>query len=212
MFHRSLTCAALLSVFLFSAPLRSGSADPPGVHEKTVWNYDGGLLIVTDGNVPNGGPCFRLTGRLTSDDSFFDNLRRVESTTGTFYKRGNDVITEFPERMRLSFLIYDHPCAGELQQTGTRSYLTKALISTFRIGFSWKRGMEMRPAKEIQLKRAEAHQIPSFAHGMVADLPEHYEWWFEFDVPSKEIPLTDSLVLVIYAADGHAIARVAGRM
>ena len=86
----SLSCAAFL---LVAAPMRSGSPDP--LRDRTTWNYDGGLLMVTDGEVPNG-PCFHLFGRLTADE-FFTNLRRVDTSSGTVYKRGNDVITEFPE-------------------------------------------------------------------------------------------------------------------
>ena len=208
MFRRFLTTLSIASLLLFAAPLRSGCPDPP--REKTVWNYDGGLQMVTDGTVPNG-PCFRITGRLTSND-FFTNLRRVDSTSGTFYKRGNDIVTDFPEQMHLSFLIYDHPCSYNIEDAGAHAYLTKALINTFKIGFSWKRGMEMRPARQVSLRKAEAHSLQPFAEGVAAGLPERYEWWFEFDVPSKDVPLTDSFVMVLYSVDNRVIARVAGRM
>jgi hypothetical protein len=208
MFRRSFTSLTFTGVLLLVAPVRSGSASPP--RDKTVWSYDGGLQMVTDGNVPNG-PCFRLTGRLTSED-FFTNLRRVDSNSGTIYRRGNDVITEFPEVMHLSFVIYDHPCSYNIEDIGAHAYLTKAMVSSFRIGFSWKRGMEMRPARQVSLKKAEGHLLTPYDQGVTEQLPQRYEWWFEFDVPSKDVPLTDSLVLVLYSPNGHVIARVAGRM
>ena len=210
MSRRSILCASLGCFLLLAVPVPSGWAHPSREKEKTIWNYDGGVQLVTDGSVPHG-PCFRLTGRLTAEN-FFENLRRVDTTTGTLYRRGNDVITEFPERMNLSFVLYDHPCSPSFQQAGTLVYLTKAMISKFRVGFSWKHGMEMRPAKEIALKNAEARPIPNFARELTDDMPQRYEWWFDFDVPSKGVPLTDSLVLQIYQPDGHIIARVAARM
>jgi hypothetical protein len=208
MLRWSLTSLFFASLLFLAAPLHSGCPDPP--REKTVWNYDGGLQMVTDGTVPNG-PCFRLTGRLTAAD-FFTNLRRVDSTSGTFYKRGNDIVTGFPDVMHLSFVIYDHPCSFNIEEAGAHAYLTKALISTFRIGFSWKHGMEMRPAQQVSLRKAEAHSIPPYAEGVATRRPERYEGWFEFDVPCKDVPLTDSFVMVLYSVDNRVIARVAGRM
>jgi hypothetical protein len=208
MLRRSFTTLSFASLLFFAAPLRSGSADPP--REKTIWNYDGGLLIVTDGSVPSG-PCFHLFGRLTSDE-FFTNLRRVDSPGGTLYRRGNDVITEFPELMHLSFILFDRPCSDSLQVTGSPMYLTKATISSFRLSFSWKHEMELRPAPGISLRSAEAHLVLPYAQQLSDQLPKKYEWFFQFDVPSKGIPLSDSLVLVIYSPDGHIIARVAARL
>ena len=206
--RRTIICLSLGCLLFLAVPLPSGRANP--TREKTVWNYDGGVFLVTDGNVPDG-PCFRLTGRLTAEN-FFDNLRRVDGDSGTLYRRGNEIVTEFPDRMHLSFVLYDRPCMHSLQQAGARLYLTNAVISKFRIGFSWKRGMEMRPAREIKLNKAERHPVGEFPQVQAENLPQLYEWWFSFDVPSKDVPLTDSLVLIIYSTEGRIIARVAARM
>ena len=48
-----------------SLPQAAGTTRPKAVHGKTVWNYDGGIDLVTDGSIP-GGPCFRLNGRVTA--------------------------------------------------------------------------------------------------------------------------------------------------
>jgi hypothetical protein len=209
MWHRSLFCASLSCLLLLAAPAPSGPAQKSRDKEQTIWNYDGGLQLVTDGSVPDG-PCFRLTGRLTNPE-FFDNLRRVDSTTGTLYRRGNDVITEFPERMNLSFVLYDHPCTLGLQPAGEPAYLTKDIIGKFRVVFAWKHGVEMRPAKEISLTSVEAHPTANYARELTENMPQRFEWQFVFDVPSKGIPLTDSLVLLIYSPDRRIIARVTAR-
>ena len=202
-FGFSLGC--LLFLAAFSAAARANPS-----REKTVWNYDGGVQLVTDGSFPDG-PCFRLTGRLTSDN-FFTNLRRVDADGGTLYRRGNDLVTEFPDKMRLNFVLYDFPCMDSLQQAGTRTYLTAAAISTLRIRFSWKRGMEMRPAREIVMNKVERQPIPAFPGEVNEHSPVLYEWWFDFEVPSKGVPLTDSLVVIILTPDGRIIARVAARL
>jgi hypothetical protein len=208
MSRRRLVCLAIACLLHLAAPSPSGWAGPP--RGKTVWNYDGGVSLATEGEIPDG-PCFRLGGHLVAG-KFFDNLRREDTTSGTLYRRGNEIVTEFPELMQLRLFVHDWPCANALQQTGARLYLTKTMITSMRVSFSWKHGMELRPAREIKLINAEAHQILPYAFELAKDLPERYEWFFDFDVPSKGQPLTDSLVIVFTNASGRIIARVAARL
>jgi hypothetical protein len=207
MFRRSPICLGLACLFLLAAPLPSGSANPP--RERTIWNYDGGISLSTDGRIPDG-PCFRLNGHLTAE-TFFNNLRRVDTDTGTLYRRGHDVVTEFPDRMRLTLVIYDELCDISLRRAGTHVFLTKAMITSMQVRFAWKRGMELRPIREIALKHTEARPVEPFSPD-AKDLPEMYEWWFNFDLQGKAVPLTDSLVVVFTTPDGHIVARGAARL
>jgi hypothetical protein len=179
-------------------------------HEKSVWNYDGGLQMTTDGSVPSG-PCFRLDGRATAP-GYFDNLKRVDSNTGTLIHRGNDVVTEFPKFLHVSFLMYDMPCDTGLQDPAKPSYLTVALVSTLRLSFYWKHGMAMRPAAGVMPKHFETRRVVPYAQELASQLPERFEWEFEFDLPSAGVPVTDSLVVVLRTPDGHIAARAAARM
>lgn len=208
MVSRVLSCFLAACLLQLAATPQLGDAQPP--RDKTIWNYDGGIILVTDGAV-NNGPCFRLTGRLKAPH-FFDNLRRVDSTSGTLFRRGNEIITEFPERMELSFELYDLPCADRIQQTGSQIYLNKAILRSLRVNFYWKRGISLRPASEIVLKRAEMIPIEPFAAELSQELAKKYEWWFVFDVPSLGVPVTDSFVVVIESPEGKIVARVAARL
>jgi hypothetical protein len=208
------------SVFLFLVLLLLLAAVAPAAfaqskqtqskHEKTVWNFDGGISLITDGSIPDG-PCFRLTGRVFAPE-FFENLKRVDSQLGTVYRRGNDVVSVFPEKMQLQFMMYDMPCSDQLQAAGTRVYLTRSLMESLRLSFFWKHGMYLRPAKGVTPKHFEARPVPAYGAEHASDLPEKYEWWFEFEVPSENVPVTDSLVIIVRTADGYVAARVAARM
>ena len=76
---------------------------PPAVsappREKTVWNYDGGLFLQTNGSIPDG-PCFRISGHVEAP-GFFNNLKRVDTDSGAVFRRGNDTVTQFPDRLSL---------------------------------------------------------------------------------------------------------------
>jgi hypothetical protein len=212
MFRRTPVSLALVLLFALGAPASFLSAPPcpePN-HDKTTWNYDGGLQMMTDGSVPSG-PCFRLTGR-ASAPNYFENLKREDSDVGTFIHRGHDIVTEFPGRLHLSFLMYDLPCGYEFKPAGTRAYLTRALVGSMRVTFYWKHGLQMRPAPGIVLSHVETRRIPPYASEYADQLPEKLEWEFEFEVPSAGVPVTDSLVIVMLMPDGHIAARAAARM
>ena len=154
----SLILAVLLLLYA-AAPVLLAQPD----REKTVWNYDGGLQIMTDGQIASG-PCFRINGRATAHD-YFANLKRVDTNAGTFFRRGNEIVTEFPAVLHLSFLMYDFPCDIQFQNAGSRVYLTKALVSTLRLSFYWKHGLAMRPAPGVVPRHYETRQVMPYAAG-----------------------------------------------
>ena len=208
MLRRHPAFLSLTVLLLLSGVVPFLSAQPN--HTKTIWNYDGGLLMMTDGSLPSG-PCFRLTGRATAPD-FFENLKREDSNAGTLIHRGNDIVTEFPEKLHVSFLMYDLPCDYQFQQAATRVYLTPALVSKLRLSFYWKHGLKMRPAAGVVPGHLEARRVTPYASEMADHLPEKLEWLFEFDVPSAGVPVTDSLVIILRTPAGHIAARAAARM
>jgi hypothetical protein len=204
--HPAFLSLALLLVLPDATPFLS--AQPS--NEKPVWNYDGGLVLMTDGSIPQG-PCFRLSGRATAP-GYFDNLKRIDSDLGTVLHRGHDIVTEFPEKLHLSFVMYDLPCENQLQHAGTRLYLTRAMVGTLRLSFYWKRGLKMRPVTGVVQGYSEIRRVLPYAVESASELPEKYEWWFEFDLPSAGVPVTDSLVVIMRGPDNHIAARVAARM
>jgi len=201
----SLGATVLLTLCLTAPTL---TAQPN--HDKTVWNYDGGLQIMTDGGIP-GGPCFRINGRATAP-GFFDNLRRVDTLTGTLFHRGNEIVTEFPAALHLSFLLYDFPCDDHLQNAVSQTFLTSTIVNTLRLSFYWKRGLALRPAKGVTPVHYETRRLAPYATELADKLPDRYEWEFEFTVPSAGVPITDSLVVVLLTPNGHIAARAAARM
>ena len=152
-----------------------------------------------------------MNGHDTAPD-FFENLKGEESSLGTFYHRGNDIVTEFPAKLHLSFVLSDRLCSKQLKQMGTRVYLTRAAVSGLRLNFFWKRGTQLRPATGVTPAHFEVQRIPPYASELTDQLPERLEWTFEFDVPSAGVPLTDSLVVVLRTSDGRIAARAALRM
>lgn len=185
------------------------TATPSPAHDKSVWNYDGGILMVTDGSIPDG-PCFRISGRVTSPH-FFDNLKRIDSDSGTQFRRGTETLTTFPDRVILAFVVYDHPCSTKLEDT-TRAYLSRQVMGSLHMYLYWKRGVDLRPVHNVASRFFSVDPLLTRTATHARDLPERLVWSYEFEVPSDGVPLTDSLVLILRCPDGHIAARVAARM
>ena len=130
--------------FLCFAPAASASQHKQSQqkHEKTVWNYDGGVFFQTDGSLPNG-VCFRISGRMDSQ-GFFDNLKRVDSEESTIFRRGSETVTQFPESVIVSFAIRDQSCPTGVQQVGTRATMTQKMIDNLRLSRSEEHTSELQ--------------------------------------------------------------------
>jgi hypothetical protein len=70
----------------------------------------------------------------------------------------------------------------------------------------------LRPITGVVPAHFETRHVVPYAKELAAQLPERFEWEFEFDLPSAGVPVTDSLVVVLRTPDGHIAARAAARM
>ena len=186
-------------------PFPTSAPAPP----KKVSSYDGGVVFLTDGGIP-GGPCLRLSGRLTG--VFFAGLKRIDGSSGTEFLRGSERVTQFPEKVFVHFVIRDHPCPEELAPAGPPAHLTREVMFPLRLAFYWKRGLQLRPIEGVTRKTFSVQPVKPYAKDLAPDLPERYVWSYEFAVPSAGIPLTDHFVLVLRMPDDRIVARVAARL
>ena len=178
---------------------------------REVWNFDGGIYFETDGAAQEE-TCFRLIGHLTAPD-FFENLRRFDTAHGTEFRRGKDAVTEFPEKLTLTFTISDFPCADQMKTIGERTYLTREMMSNIHLTFFWKHGITMRPVEQVTREVAQIVRVQPYNTSVADELPERFRWVFQLSIPSQGVPVTDSLVLILRAKDNNRIAaRVAARM
>lgn len=206
----------LLAVLLFFSLLlccaAQKSPDKARRVPKTIWNFEGGVFLQTDGSLSEQ-TCFRLSGRVTAND-FFNNLKRVDDDAGTRFLRGPESVTEFPDLVKLIFVIHDLPCTTDLQTAvgAGRQYLTREMMSKLKLSLFWKRGVALRPIDDFKVTFAAVKPVKPYASELAQELPEKLEWMYELDVPSAGVPLTDGLVLIFRRADGRIVARVAARL
>ena len=197
---------SLLCLLLLVPPASTGQFK----RDKNIWNYDGGVIFATDGALPNG-VCFRVSGDVNAAD-FFNNLKRVDDERGTVFRRGTELVSEFPETLDVSFSIRDEPCSRGLRETAPRTYLTREMMSQLQLLIYWKHGLNLRPVKDVKQVEARLERIVPFARSLAAELPMRFEWSYQLLVPSAGVPLTDSLVFVFRTTEERIAARVAARL
>jgi len=178
--------------------------------KKDVLSFDGGIMFATEGSLSEL-TCFRLDGRVTAS-GFFDDFKRIDDEHGTEYRSGKEKVTEFPEELHASFVMFDIPCKRETLEPNPRKYLTKEMMKALRFSFYWKQGIELRHIENLKPPAATAEPIEPFNAESKEELPKKYRWILEFDIPSAGVPLTDRLVLIIRTPDGRKAARVAARL
>ncbi|MDQ1407601.1 MAG: hypothetical protein QOG55_3230 [Acidobacteriaceae bacterium] len=207
---RTLVVAVAL---LCSYPLQLAAQKPgdkPKRIPKTIWNFDGGVFLETDGSLSEN-TCFRLAGHMVNK-GFFDNLKRIDDNQGTRYLRGKEIVTEFPDHINLLFVIHDQPCASRLPDPKGRQYLTREMMSKLHLSLFWKRGVDLRPVENFKMKFFSVELIPPYATELAKELPKRFQWAYELEIPSAGVPLSDSLVLIVRRDDGQVVARVAARL
>jgi hypothetical protein len=205
---------AVLAAGLLLAPGSNASQEQQKRKKKSVrndvLNFDGGIVFETDGSLSEQ-TCFRVAGRVTAPE-FFDKFERIDSEQATEYRSGQVIVTEFPEEVHVTFVIFDMPCASQLQQPGPRRYLTMEMMKSLRFLFYWKRGIELRRIENLKQKSATAEPVEPYNTGSKEELPKRFRWFIDFTIPSVGVPLTDRLVLIIRTADERTAARVAARL
>jgi hypothetical protein len=208
-----ITRRTLAALLFCSQPLLSSAQTSPDKLRhipRTIWNFDGGVFMETDGDL-NENTCFRLAGRVVAKD-FFDHLKRIDDDRGTRFLRGKEEVNAFPEQVKLLFVIHDEPCPWHWRDASHRQFLTRELMGTMRLSIFWKHGVDLRPADNFKLSFFSINPVPPYATDLAKSLPEKLQWAYELDIPSAGIPLTDSLVLVFRRNDGRIAARVAARL
>jgi len=200
----------VLTIALLCLPLRCLPSPP---RDKNIWNYDGGVSLITNGSIPDG-PCFRISGRVTAP-GFFDNLKGIDTEKGAIFRRGAEGVTSFPDKVVLTFIVrhhYDQTCPQRMENTGSPKYLTRAAMRSLELYVDCEHGVEIRPIANAESKYFSVDPIIPYAVARAHDLPERLQWSYEYAIPSAGVPLTDSLVLVLRTPDGHIVARVAARL
>ncbi len=177
---------------------------------REVRSYLGGIPFLTEGSLPDG-TCFRIAGRVTNPD-FFTALTRTIEEPKVVFRRGLQIVTQFPESLSVVYVIRDQPCSYEMRPPSDRKYLTEERMEQLSVSLYWKHGMKLRPVEHNREIASDVAPILPYAKDLAELLPKRFAWTFEMEAQSRGVPLTDSLVFIFRLPNGWTAARVSARL
>jgi hypothetical protein len=155
-------------------------------------------------NVELDGICFVLVGSMSAGD-FFTGLRRIDTPNGVEFRKGSSMMERFPSEISVRIAADGIACPDK--PGGENMPVPSAdLANSMRFEASWKRGMQLRPVETLSVKG------PAIEKGWIPWAEPYPMWIYELKVVSKDVPLTDHLVISLYSKDHKRLARLSARM
>lgn len=182
---------AIISLFPIGA-LAGGSNSP--TYEGAV-AFGAQLLQRADG-------CLFVDGKVTSG-SFFEDLKRTDVGGRLQYRKRRKLVTQYPESVTTSIRILGDQCAATLSNAPSAVFNDGSY--SLKLSVEWKDGMELRPAAispiAAQCVGYSSITIPSSGHAIPSII-------CKMTVDGKGVPLTDHLIVSVFAANGNRLTRL----
>ena len=143
--------------------------------------------------------CLMLGARAVADD-FFNDLVASKGGERRTFKRHGKVVKFFPSQLTVKIQAAVAPCTGKSTLACDRCEFRfdDEFMKSVQIDAFWKRGFDQQKAEIKNLSEIESHDMPAKL------------WDYEFSVDSKDVLLTESLLVVLHAPDGRIVSRLSG--
>jgi hypothetical protein len=135
-------------------------------------------------------------------NSFFENLRSIDSNDRTVFLNDRRVVLFFPDRMTITLFIIG-PLPKEHGKTRPSGFDAQ-YMNGLSFKAEWKRGIELRPVKTFRQLTASVAEPPSFA----LPLGVRECWIYEFVIEDAEVPVSDHLIFFITSPENKRLARL----
>jgi|HubBroStandDraft_2_1064218.scaffolds.fasta_scaffold544765_1 hypothetical protein len=181
----------IVGMFPLVAHARSGNNS---TYDGVV-NFGPQLLYLDDG-------CLSVDGAVTSGN-FFEDLKRNDSGSLPEYRKRGELVTEYPESLTASIRIMGNQCAAA-PSSHPPVFNGDSYSLTFEA--DWKNGFQLSPAA---LSPIGAHCVgSSVLINPSGDIITAPSVTCQLTIASKGVPLTDHLIVSVFAADGKRLTRL----
>ena len=145
--------------------------------------------------------CIILGARAVAED-FFNGLEVHKSGGRRTFKRQGKIFKFFPAKLIVKIEAAVAPCTGKITLACDRCEFRfdDEFMKSVKIDAFWKRGFDQQTAEISNLSEVEAHAMSA------------KRWEYKFSVKSKNVPLTESLLIVLHAPDGRIVSRLSGNV
>jgi hypothetical protein len=195
--------AAKWSLPLASALLLIAASANASPKNRTIFDM---FVPVEPQPIRTSGLCGNLSGALSADD-FFDGLVRIEARHGVEFRKASQPVSEFPSQVAVALAGNFIPCSAPAGPSvsfvrpgnGSSPQRVNDFINGLKFTAVWKNRYGIQPVQNFSVTKTAPtdHSL-----GINDQIP----WRFAFQVPSQGVPLTDQLVISVYAPSGAKLA------
>jgi len=134
-------------------------------------------------------------------DVFFKDLKEVQSKPTTQYRRGKDIVVNYPDSTTVRVELWQG-----LPELNSCLVLPRFDPAKLQFRVEWQIGPEVAPAKGTFVVSEPVSPQP-LCEDRCAGL-----WAYELRIDSQDVPLQSQLVLTIETQDGTRLAKYLGRL
>jgi hypothetical protein len=133
-------------------------------------------------------------------ETFFKNLKVVKRKSVTQFRRGQDVVVNYPESTTIKVDLWRGP------EMGSCIVLPRFDPAKVQFRVEWQRRSQAAPA-EGTFAVTEQSAPPAWCENTCIDY-----WEYELTIDSQDVPLDSELVLTIETKDGTRLAKYIGKL
>jgi hypothetical protein len=172
--------------------------------DRTNPVYDGAVDFGSQVVQLNDG-CLAFDGTVKSGN-FFEDLKRKDIGSRLEFRKRGRVVTEYPESLTTSIRIAGGQCTATLSDLPSSIFHGDSYSLRFQV--EWKEGTQLRPAvlSPVAARCIGYSSIPTA--GQASTTPSVA---CQLTVNSKGVPLTDHLIVSVFAPDGTRLTRLSAR-
>jgi hypothetical protein len=149
--------------------------------------------------------CVQMSADLSSG-GFFSEFKTKQTTSGPQFRNYSGLITTFPERLTIRVLVSLLPCfhVNSPQESGEAIQpmftFDERFVRSLNFEGFWKKGLDMKKADLRLLTQSQVSPSTFTGDAMCS-------WEYELNVWSREVPLTDVLVVEVLSPDRRLLTR-----
>lgn len=161
--------------------------------------------------------CVLLGAFLTAGD-FFEGLKRVETHSGTEFRKGSSVVQHFPELITVKIRAHVEECTDAPPQSPLTDSPNPFKLSSLRFSAQWKSGLRLRPVENMTFEGCQTaqSQLDTTSVLLLKQMGIHdpgaKTWICELSIHEHGVPLTDHLILTVARQDGTGPLRFSAQL
>jgi hypothetical protein len=184
-------------LWIFFLTLFAGLCLPGYPATKTKYEA---LIFVPAHSFEADGFCGTLSGSVSAG-KFFKGLQRIESDQGVEFRRKSQIVRNFPDELDIGLEGPIGSCPLSLPNSATRDSLAE-FVKGLSVEAEWIDGNARQSVGNLSVTK-----FPPITRWFAEY--EKPTWRLEIKVPSKDIAISDALVVSLVSDSGHRVMNYA---